>query len=145
MRSLLAALHFIALAIGFAAVIMRGSALQDALRGEPLKKLFVADNFWGLAAVLWLGTGALRVWGPYEKGSDYYLQNHWFYAKMALFLAVFLLEILPMKTLILWRIQKKEFASAPDFPRLNLIFRINLIEACLILLIPIFASLMARG
>lgn len=46
--------------------------------------MFYADNWWGLAALVWIGTGVIRAFGGFEKGSFYYLHNHFFWMKMTL-------------------------------------------------------------
>jgi len=38
--------------------------------------VFHADNWYGVAAILWVVTGLLRAYGGLEKGSAYYLENH---------------------------------------------------------------------
>ncbi len=84
------ALHRLALGIGLGAVFMRGRYLR-ALRAGPepqlLSKLFASDSFWGAAGLLWLVTGLGRVFGPVEKGADFYVHNGFFWVKMALFVA----------------------------------------------------------
>jgi putative membrane protein len=92
-RASLSALHVLALAIGFGAVFARGRRLRD-LRRTPedpgvLARLLQADALWGVAALLWIATGLLRVFGGLEKQPGFYLRNGFFWIKMALFLLVF--------------------------------------------------------
>ncbi len=86
-RWLLAAVHLLALGVGLGAVWARGRALQVPLDGLAWRRVFYADTWWGVAAVLWIGTGLLRAFGGYEKGAFYYLHNHFFWAKMGLLFA----------------------------------------------------------
>ena len=86
-RWLLAAVHLLALGVGLGAVWARGRALQVPLDIPALRRVFYADTWWGIAAVLWIGTGLLRAFGGYEKGAFYYLHNHFFWAKMGLLAA----------------------------------------------------------
>jgi len=86
-RWLLAAVHLLALGVGLGAVWARGRALQAPLDVPALRRVFYADTWWGIAAVLWIGTGLLRAFGGYEKGAFYYLHNHFFWAKMGLLAA----------------------------------------------------------
>ena len=65
----------------------RGRALQAPLDVPALRRVFSADTWWGIAAVLWIGTGLVRAFGGYEKGAFYYLHNHLFWAKMGLLAA----------------------------------------------------------
>ena len=72
----LAALHLLALGIGLGAVWARGQNLRSALTPEDLRRVFRADNLWGLAAVLWISTGLWRLLAGVEKTTGYYLHNH---------------------------------------------------------------------
>lgn len=137
--------HYLALAIGFCAVIVRGIRLRESLNNNLIKPILIADNFWGLAAILWLSTGILRAFGGFEKGASYYLQNNWFWIKITLFTLIFILELVPMITFIKWRIKNKSLLNTSDFKLIKKILIINHIEASLTLIIPIFAVLMARG
>src|SRR5215510_15989497 len=101
--SIVASLHYLALAIGLPAIFLRGRALKGTLDDAGLRRLFAADTMWGVAAALWLATGLLRAFGGLEKGSAFYLSSRLFYLKMALFLIVVALEVWPMLTLIRWR------------------------------------------
>src|SRR5437867_13440949 len=83
-RWLLAAVHLLALGVGLGAVWARGRALQAPLDVPALQRVFYADTWWGIAALLWVGTGLVRVFGGYEKGAFCYLHNHLFWAKLGL-------------------------------------------------------------
>jgi putative membrane protein len=144
LRWLLAALHLIALGIGVGAVFARGQAFQHLSFEKGYKRIFLADNLWGLSALLWVTTGLLRAFGGVEKGSAYYLNNTFFWIKMGLFLTIFLLEIRPMISLIRWRIlvlkdKPIDTSSAKSFAR------ISYVQAGLVLLIILAATAMARG
>lgn len=147
MTTILAALHYIALAVGFAGIVYRGRQMKNILNGsvKTTKDLLFADNLWGIAALLWIVTGFMRVFGTYEKGSQFYLTSHWFYLKMVLFFGVVILEIFPMITFIKWRIDKKSEASSSDFTKLQTLAKINAVEAAVTLLLPFVATIMARG
>ena len=105
-RAVVAAFHYLALGIGLGAVVARGLRLRALGRAPTdaaqLTPLFHADSLWGLAAALWLATGLLRAFAGLEKATAFYINNGFFYVKMALFLAVFALEITPMVTFIKW-------------------------------------------
>ena len=74
--SIVASLHYLALAIGLPAVFLRGRALKGPLDDAGLRRLFAADSMWGMAAALWVATGLLRAFAGLEKGSAFYLQSH---------------------------------------------------------------------
>jgi putative membrane protein len=94
-RWLAASLHLLALGIGLGAVWTRGRALRSALDPDDLRRVFLADTFWGLAALLWISTGLWRLLAGLEKGTGYYLQNHLFLTKMALLVLILALETVP--------------------------------------------------
>jgi putative membrane protein len=143
-RWLIATVHLLTLPLGLAAIFARSRALYATRSADDLHRVFVADNLWGLAAALWIGTGLLRVFAGLEKGSEYYLHNHVFYAKMGLFLVVFLLEIRPMITLIRWRGALRRGVAVDTAPAVGLA-HISHIQAALVVLIVFAATALARG
>jgi len=149
LAAFVAALHYLALAVGFGSVFARGLRLRDlrrsSSRDEVLTRLFRADSAWGIAALLWLGTGLVRVFGGLERSSTFYLRNGFFLLKMGLFVTVLALEIFPMVTFIRWRIAGASGGAAVAEAKLGVLVRLNDLEVALIVLIPFVASLMARG
>ncbi len=91
LRWLLAAVHLLALGIGLGAVWVRARALRGSFDEAGLRRIFAADSWWGLAAVLWIGTGLWRLLAATEKPTRYYLENHLFWLKMGALLAILLL------------------------------------------------------
>ena len=144
MRWLFAVLHLLGLGIGLGAVWARARALRGPLDVAGLRRVFYADGWWGVAAAIWIGTGLVRVIGGMEKGLDYYLQNHVFWGKMTLLLAVLALEIAPMVALIRWRAQVAR-GETPDTRLAVRYATISYVEVVLVLLMVLAASAMARG
>jgi putative membrane protein len=142
--AIVAALHYLALAIGLPAVFLRGRALRGALDQQGVRRVLAADTAWGIAAILWLTTGPARAFGPLEKGTGFYLASTLFWVKMSLFLAVFLLELGPMRTFIRWR-RELRAGGTPDTTVARRIYVLNQIELHLVVLIVFVASFMARG
>ena len=148
-RASFSALHVLALGLGLGAVFARGLRLRDLRRApedaEVLRRLFRADNLWGLAAILWIVTGLVRAFGRLEKQPEFYLRNGFFWVKMGLFALVFALEIRPMMTFIRWRKERshgKDPAIGANFAAL---IALNNAEIVLVVVIPFVAALMARG
>ena len=141
---LFAAVHLLALPLGAAAVWLRGSALSQLPDDRALKRVFAADAAWGAAALIWLVTGLVRAFGGLEKGTSYYLDNHVFWMKLALFGLIFALEIRPMVALIRWRTAVKR-GQPIDFTRAATFARISRVQAWLLALIVLAATAMARG
>ncbi len=140
------ALHVLSLGIGLGAVFARGCALRALAAGEAqaVKRVLFADSFWGAAALLWIATGLMRLFGGLDKALDFYLYNGFFWIKMALFGLIFALEIAPMATFIRWRVTLRNGAPL-DMRRAALLVRINDAETALVMLIPFVAAAMARG
>ena len=90
-------------------------------------------------------TGAARAM-RYGKGLDYYLNNSFFHAKIGLFVAVALLSIFPTVTFLRWRPALKAGQVpliTPSAARwVKGVIRIELLA---LLLLPLLATLMARG
>lgn len=144
LSAVISSLHLLALALGLPAVFLRGRALKGPLDADGLRRLLVADNVWGIAAVLWIVTGLLRAFGGLEKGADFYLRSPLFWAKMALFLVVLLLEIRPMATFIRWRVQLGR-GEAVDTSAARALYTLNHVELAIVVAMVFVASLMARG
>lgn len=143
-RWLLASLHLLALPLGLGAVWARGRALKATRTLADVPRVMSADNLWGLAAVLWVVTGLVRLLEGTEKPSQYYFGNWVFYVKMALFVLILALEGWPMTVLIRWRIalvrgRPIDLAIAPTLAR------ICALEAGLTVLMVFAATAMARG
>ncbi len=143
-RWLLAAFHLLALGIGLGSVFIRGRTLLGTLDTSGLRRVFQADTFWGVAALLWISTGLLRAFGGFEKGTIYYMNSSVFWLKMTFLLAILILEIRPMLTFIRWRSRLRagetvDPASAPALAR------ISFVQTALIALMVLAATAMARG
>lgn len=142
---ILAAVHLFAFALAFWAVLTRGRAFIQLSAGTgEVKRVLLADNLWGLSALTLLITGAMRAFGGYEKGSDYYLHQPLFHLKMTLFVLILLMELAPMITLIKWRIASSRGVPL-DSGRAKLYARISHVEALLLILMMVAATGMARG
>jgi putative membrane protein len=134
----------LALGIGLGAIWSRARGLRAPLDTAGLKRVFYADSWWGIAAIVWIGTGLTRLLASLEKGTDYYVHNTFFRAKMALLVIILLLEIAPMIALIRWRTQVAR-GTEPDTHAARTYARISTIQAFLIVLMVLAATAMARG
>lgn len=119
--------------------------IRNELSLSTLSRLARIDRHYGMIAMLIIVIGVARVfWGL--KGWEFYVYNWVFWAKMAAFLAVGLLSIIPTVRFISWnrqaaadpgwRVPEAEYASVKNHMRW---------EAIVFLLIPVFAAAMARG
>ena len=144
LSAIVSALHVLAVAIGLPAVFLRGRALRGPLDSSGLRRLFAADNLWGVAAILFVVTGLLRAFGGLEKGSAFYLASHLFWTKMSLFVLIVLLEIWPMVTFIQWRGQVRR-GQSPDTSRARALYAVDHVQMALAVVMVFVAAFMARG
>jgi putative membrane protein len=98
-----------------------------------------------LFAVLVVVTGLFRLFDG-AKGAAFYLHNPWFHAKMTLFVVIALCSLPPTLKIQRWR---KQARTLPDYvpppSEVKAARRWVMIEAHLIILLPLCAVMMARG
>jgi putative membrane protein len=128
----------------FAMVVAELVLVKPGLGAPELKRLGGIDAGYGLTALLVLIVGVLRViYGA--KGADYYLGNHWFWAKMAAFAIAGLLSVPPTMAFLRWRrALKGDAAALPSAAQVSGVRRYLLAELAVLLLVPSFAAVMAR-
>lgn len=148
LRLALAWIHLLALGFGLGAVLDRAAALREPAGMGSIRRAFRDDTVWGIAALLWIGSGLWRLFGATEKSATYYLHNPVFMAKMGLLVVILLLEIWPMATLIRWRRalgrgQSIETVAVPAVARR--IAAVSTVEALLVIAMVAAAVAMARG
>lgn len=143
-KYLFAVFHLLGLAIGLAAVYARWRALRAAKEQADTTAVLHADSWYGLAALIWIGTGLMRAFGGLEKGTAYYLESHWFIGKMTLFLIVLSLEIKPMATFMGWRAARGK-KTPIDLSNTRTLATLTILQLPLLLLMVFMAAAMARG
>jgi putative membrane protein len=143
-RWVMAALHLLALGIGLGAVWARRGALRGPLDEAGLRRVFLADTFWGIAFGLWVATGLARLLGGMEKATGYYLRSDAFWTKMALLGLILALEIRPIVTLIRWRARHAR-GEAIDTAPAHALATISTVQALLVVAMIFAATAMARG
>jgi putative membrane protein len=143
-RWLLAAFHLLALGIGLESVWARGRALRKPLDGEALKRVFTHDNWYGIAALLWVPTGIARAFFGFEKGTAYYLSQPFFLAKLAVLTPLLAAELWVMVILIRWRRQVQRGEAIDPTPA-PLMARISAWETWAIILVVFLATATARN
>ncbi len=141
---MLAFVHLLGLGLGLGSVWARGLALRGAPGRDALKRAFLADTWWGIAALVWIPTGLARLFMSSEKPFDYYVSNHWFWTKMTLLVILLALEVAPMVALIRWRIAFRR-GDTPDTSAAGRYAAISEAQAWLVVLMVLAASGMARG
>jgi putative membrane protein len=141
---LLAPVHLLGVALGFVGIVTRAWLVRGPLDRLQLQRLLRADSVWGLSALVLISTGLIRAFAGFEKGSAYYLGNTVFWIKMGLLASILLLELVPMVTLIRWRIALARGATV-DTSSARVISRISVLQTALLTALVFVATAMARG
>ena len=83
LRWTIAAFHLLALLVGSAGIAIRASSLKR-VDGQPemLRSAIVGDALWGVAALLWIGSGVWRAFSGLEKDTAYYLSSAAFRSRL---------------------------------------------------------------
>lgn len=145
MDALFAFLHFAALLVLAGALSAEAFILRLAPTGPVLRLLSRVDAFYGASSVVLILAGVGRVlYGA--KHWSYYVEEPFFWVKMGVFVLVGLLSIPPTLQFMAWsRALKADTAFTPPEAQVKAVRRYVLIEAHGLVLILVFATLMARG
>ena len=145
MTSLFAFLHHIAAFTLFAALVVELILIREVLTVGTARRLQVADMVFGISAGVLIVVGLLRVF-YFEKGAYYYFHTWTFIAKLALFVIIGLVSIVPTREFLSWRKAVKQGQApsvSPDKVRsLRSIMHWELVGVVAIILM---AALMAKG
>jgi putative membrane protein len=119
--------------------------LRPGLSGPRISQLARLDAAYGGVAGLVIVVGVLRVMFG-AAGWEYYVSSHAFWSKMGAFLIMGLLTIPPTLAIRKWQgAVKADAGYSPDAAAISRNRRFLHIQAGFLLLIPIFAAIMARG
>ena len=143
--ALIAYLHYMAMVSIAVILVLEHGLCVPGLAAGRIRLLARIDRLYLLAAVLALGSGAARVvW--FGKGAAFYLHNPVFYIKLALFAAVGLMSLPPTLQFLRWLrgLDSRSTSMAEDYQVLR-VRRYVAAELALFALIPLMATLMARG
>ena len=137
--------HFLAFFSLTAALVLQLSLILESISVAAARRIQRADRAYGLAAILLLIFGFLRV-VYFEKGADYYFNNTFFLLKLGLFVGVGLLSIYPTIYYMRWNPElKQDIAPEMSMHAVQKIRNIIHTELVGIMGILLFASLMAKG
>src|SRR5580765_1146113 len=145
MSALFAFLHHVAAFGLVAALTVEVVLLGGEITLGTARRLQRADAALGISAGILLLVGLARVF-YFEKGAAYYFHSAPFLAKLTLFIAVALVSIFPTLVFLSWRKATKEGrAPSPDPAQIRVLRRVVHAELAAVILIVLFAALMARG
>jgi putative membrane protein len=145
MAAFFAFLHHLSAFTLFAALVVEFVLIRSVLTAESARKIQVADMILGIAAVVLLLVGLARVF-HFEKGATYYFHTWTFIAKLALFLILALISIVPTVEFLRWRPAVKAGQVPTIAPeKLKQVRSIIHYEMAGVVLIILMAALMAKG
>ena len=137
--------HFLAFFALTAAIVLTLALVTEAPSVETARRIRRADRVAGIAAVLVLVFGFLRVF-QFEKGSAWYFDNTFFQIKLGLFALAALLSFYPTLQFLRWGgAIRQGLAPVVDASTVRRIKRVLHWELVAILGILLCASLMAKG
>jgi len=143
--AVLAFLHFLAIFVLITLMAAEAVVLRPDITPATVRRLSLYDGFYFLSAMAVLATGLARLFYG-AKGVDFYLHNPWFHAKMTVFVIIALCSLPPTFAFSRWR---KQARHLPDFvptpAEIKKARRWVMIEAHLVILLPLCAVMMARG
>ena len=133
-------LHFAGFAALAAALVVELVLYRPVVPGATARTLARIDAFYGLSAVVVLGSGLMKLLA-YGKPASYFMQNGLFHVKITLFVVMVLLSIYP--TIHFIRNRKAPVDGQVEYPgSIGVLMKIQLM---LLLLIPLLAVMMAKG
>lgn len=137
--------HFLSFFSITAALVVQLVLLSVMTSYEQARRIRRANLVFYLSMLAILIFGSLRVF-YFEKGAEYYFNNIFFITKMAIFMLIALLHIIPTREFFSWRnaIEKNQAPVIPvgRIKRLRLVIHIELTGIGIILFC---AALMAHG
>jgi len=138
-------LHHLAAFVVVGALMVELVVLRNDLTIQSARSVLRMDMAYGISALVLVVVGFVRVFHT-EKGSMYYFASGPFLVKLALFVIVGLLSILPTVQFLGWRKALKEgrVPALDDGKRRQIRMFIH-IELALLFVIMLCAALMARG
>jgi putative membrane protein len=140
-EALLAYVHFIAIFGLVCTLVGELFLLRQAMPEAIARRLRVLDRWYGGAAGAVVITGFLGL-----KGAGFYTHNPVFWTKMALFVVVGLLSIIPTLDYIEWNKRPIEngmlVLPGREYARVRTVLWV---QGVLLVLIPLCATFMARG
>jgi len=145
MTTLFAFLHHLCAFTLVSALAIEFTLIRQELTIASARRLLLTDMVYGIAAGALLVIGLLRVFF-FEKGAAYYFHSHAFLTKLALFIIVGLLSIIPTMEFLSWRGAIK--AGQAPLVEANKRKRVTTVvhaELAAIVVILLCAAIMARG
>lgn len=145
LEALLAYLHLLAI-LTMVVFIASEAALCRVqwLNAAVVERLARVDRVYGIAAGAVLATGIARSWWG-VKGTAWYWTNPLLHLKLALFVFIGILSIVPTRRFLRWRQALRAGGTLPTEAEIAGTRKLVMIQAHLLALIPLAAVFLARG
>jgi putative membrane protein len=132
-------IHIVGIMVFVSSLVLEHMLIKPKMSPAEVGKVAIVDAVYGASATIVLIAG-LVLWFFVGKGSDFYTSNPVFHTKVAIFVLAALLSIYPT---IFFIKNRKSTLQAVSIPKsIVLIVRLELL---MVLLLPLFAVLMAQG
>ena len=144
-EALLAYAHFLAI-LTMVTFVASEAALcrKEWLNAAVVERLARVDMVYGIAAIAVLATGFARTWWG-MKGAGWYWSQPLLHAKVTLFVIVGLISIVPTIRFGRWRKTLRATGALPTDAEVRSTRRLVMVEAHLLVVIPLLAVFLARG
>ncbi|RYF34400.1 MAG: DUF2214 family protein [Comamonadaceae bacterium] len=145
LEAILAYLHILAI-LTMVVFISSEAALCRVqwLNAAVVERLARIDMVYGIAAIAVLATGIARTaWGV--KGTSWYWTNPLLHVKLTLFIVIGVISIFPTLTYFRWRKTLRSSGALPPEAEIKKTRKLVIVQAHLIVLIPLVAVFLARG
>lgn len=144
-ESLLAYAHIVAI-LSVVVFLTSEAALcrTEWLNAAVVRRLARVDVIYVSAAIAVLLTGLARTWWG-MKGAGWYWHQPLLHLKLTLFVLIGLISIKPSMSFARWRKQLDATGVLPDEAEVRGVRKLIMLEAHLLVLIPLAGTLLARG
>lgn len=145
LESLLAYAHIVAI-LSVVVFLTSEAALcrTEWLNAAVVRRLARVDVIYVAAAIAVLLTGIARTWWG-MKGAGWYWHQPLLHLKLTLFVLIGLISIKPSMSFARWRQQLDATGVLPDEAEVRGVRKLIMLEAHLLVLIPLAGTLLARG
>jgi putative membrane protein len=134
-------IHFICIFAIVATVSAEHLLLKPQLTRNEIKRLSVLDGIYGISALILLGAG-LSLWLWLGKPAEFYTKNWIFHTKLTMYILMGLLSIYPT----IFFLKNRKGANQEDLVAIPPIIKwLIRLELLVIFIMPLLATLMARG
>jgi putative membrane protein len=132
-------LHFLGIITLASALLGEHLLISKKMDSKSFKKLVIVDAIYGMGAIATL-VGGVLLWFVVGKPAEFYSTNLIFHIKLTAFLLIGLISIFPTVYFLRNRKAHFEYITLPKY-----IIKIVRIELCLLVILPLLATLIARG